>query len=275
MLAFNGYLHSWQLPLILIFFVGWLAGGGFLFQKTLARQTEDRRFTLGRGILVSFLSGTVGGIVAALFFYIGIKLQGGTGGVILGAILGLVAFLPLAYMVVFAMFKISPGRILAACVLPLGATIVLAGIIGAVCGVPAYYIRIDQLAQSRIINQTMEDFQAIHYALFQDRSKMPDSLDALLTRKTFTDPNRLKSPADSTGKQGYFYHKPDRHPSSSDEAAQMILICDFSGVHKNGQRVVLYYSGKSEALAPGQFEDLLRQPINENFAQTLRKAEEK
>ncbi len=270
----DNYFHMWQLPLILIFFFGWLVGGGYLFQRKLVDTTGDKKIKISKGVLISFLTGLVGVIAAAIAYKIGDSLiETEDGPSILGVILMVPTYLGMSYLVVYAMFKMTGRETLSVCVTPLLATILLAGGVGAACGIPAYYIQQDRLAQANHINKTMDNFRAILQTLRTRPNDLPASLDELVDQERVA-PGVPKSPAKPNRAKGFFYYKPQR--LGIDEGKELtLLMCDFKDTHESGHRVVMYLTGRCEPLGESAFREMLRKPENMAFAAALRNAEGK
>jgi hypothetical protein len=270
----DNYFHMWQLPLILIFFFGWLVGGGYLFQRKLVDKTGNKKIKISKGVLISFLTGLAGVIAAAIAYKIGDSLSGTEKGLsILGVILMVPTYLLMSYLVVYAMFKMTGRETLSVCVTPLLATVLLTGGVGAACGIPAYYIQRDRLAQAKLVEKTMDNFRIVFRALMTRPNDLPASLDELVDQK-LVDPEVLKSPAKSNRAKGFFYYKPSRLGVNEGKEFAL-LICDFKDTHESGHRVVMYLTGRSEPLGESAFQEMLRKPENMAFAAALRNAEGK
>lgn len=273
MLANQGSLFQiWQIPFILVFIAAWIFGGGFLFRKTFSRFPENKRMTLARGILVSLLSGMLGSITAAIVFKTSWKVLDMP---IVSLIIAVPFFVIMAYLVVFSMFKHSAWQTLRASLLPLGAILVLAGVIGSACGIPAIATRRAFIKEQGLQIQTAQNLHKIFGIISSRPEKLPESLEELLKIKDMN-PDWLKSPANPSRKIGFFYLKPDRISFSKNN--QKILACDFGDNFANFPeqgRVVLYTHGNPRFLPSSSFASLLKNPENKEFAEALKKSESK
>ena len=91
----------------------------------------------------------------------------------------------------------------------------------------------------------------------------------LLEIKGF-EPKFLKNPVNPSGR-GYFYVSAPL--ISRSKKTQKILVCTFRDDSVRDRRIVLFVSGRIQDLGERAFQDLLRNPVNEEFAEALRKAE--
>jgi hypothetical protein len=179
----------WQLPLVLVFIVAWLWGGGVLFRRTLSRLPDSKRVTLGRGILVSFLAGLAGGIAAgAVLVVCRVALKMSIGSVIIAA----PVFPVMAYLVVFAMFNYSPAQTLRASLVPIVAIMLTAGLIGAACGIPAITTRRAYIQEQKLKQITAARLAHIFNIMSLKPETPPKTLQELLDMPGI-DPTRLQT----------------------------------------------------------------------------------
>ena len=275
MLANPGSLFQiWQLPLVLVFIVAWLWGGGVLFRRSLSRLGEGKGVTLGKGVLVSFLAGLAGCIAAGAVFVVCRKALDAS---LISLLIAAPLFPIMAYLVVFAMFNHSPGQTLRAALLPLVAIILAAGVIGAACGIPAVHTRRAYRQEQRHIQTTQLRMDRLFQAMSLKPEKPPKTLQDLLEIPGVK-PAWLKSPANDKREVGFFYLQPNHLSSPDDKTGRYkILACDFidnfASYPKPG-RTVLYATGQAEFLPPSSFNSLLAKPENKAFAKALKQAEE-
>ncbi|KKK97720.1 hypothetical protein LCGC14_2649920, partial [marine sediment metagenome] len=245
--AMSEHISWWMVVLIFaVFFPGWLWGGGYLFRKSLLKHSQKRRITLGRGILVSFLSGLTGAIAGGVIYLVGKTAwpppPESTNPVsIWGIILAVPTFAIIAYLVVFSMSRMSVGKTLKTCAWPLVSTIILSGIIGTVCGLAVDSSIKKKVRQNRLIRHTMENFVEIFEAIMRkDPTDPPASLEGLVGVKDF-DPKVLQNPANPSGR-GYFY-VPTPLVARRRDVKKKILVCDFREDSVRDLRIVLFNNG--------------------------------
>ena len=269
------YFHLWQLPLLGILLFGWIIGGGYLFQRGMASHvTARRRNRFSRGVLVSFLSGTVGLVVAWIFYKIGSLLVRESFGLpvsLTGTALAVVGFLGISYLVVYAMHKLTLGGTLRLWLLPIGGTCILGLAVLASCAIPAYYIRRNDLQRMANIRAGLDNLVRIHHAIFAgSANQLPKSLRELVEKEQLL-PEDLKNPADPSREVGFFY-MPRRLRSTREEGIEELIIASFPVA--NAGRLVLYTHGEANYLGEESFQSLLARPENQEFAKALQKATE-
>lgn len=264
----------WQLPLVLVFIVAWLAGGGVLFRRSLSRLSAGKGITLGKGVLVSFLAGLAGCIAAGAVFVVCHKALDRP---VVSLLIAAPIFPIMAYLIIFSMFNYSPSQTLRAALLPLVAIMLAAGAVGAACGIPAVYTRRAYLQEQKHIQTTRIRLDRLFQAMSLKPEKPPKTLQDLL-EISGVEPAWLKSPANDKRKVGFFYLQPN-HLSSPDDTAgrYKILACDFidnfANYPKPG-RTVLYATGRVEFLPSSSFNSLLAKPENKAFAKALKEADQ-
>lgn len=278
--AISDHITWWMVLLILlVFFPGWLWGGGYLFRKSLLKHTQKKRVSLGRGILVSLLSGTTGAIAGGVIYLVGKTTwppppESTSPISVWGVALAVPTFFILAYLVVFSMSRMSAGKTLKACVLPLLSTIILSGIIGTVCGLAVDSSIKKKVHQTRLIIHTMENFREIHRAIARkDPTDPPATLKGLVGVKDF-DPKFIENPVNPSGR-GYFYVSTPLFRRNRVDEKRKILACDFREDSVRDRRIVLFNDGRVEDFGEQAFQGLLRNPENKEFGELLRKAEGK
>jgi hypothetical protein len=280
--AMNDYLRLWQLPLFGVFLFGWLIGGGYLFHHTLSKRVQTRKgVPLGRGVLISLLSGMAGALAGAVLYKVGAVTMPPappTPGEtpipvsILGAILALIGYAVVAWLVVFAMMKLPAGEILSASLLPIGATIGLAVAIGLGCALPAAGQVKRERVQYDLMRQNMENMKALYRWIYRRALTEPvDSLEQLKTYPGF-DEKLLKNPARPDMKIGYFYH-PSPSTRMQSNATPGLLMTDYANTYEGmDERIVLYNSGEIKQLNDAAFRIELNDPVNAEFAEAYEAA---
>lgn len=272
--AIGDYLAIWQLPLMAILLFGWLLGGGYLFQRTLSKATQNKRFSFAKGVQVSLLAGLAGVITAGLLYLVGsVLIHGGTPELpisIPGVILALLGLLGMSLLVVWAMFPLELPQIARACVLPVGAIFALFVVILVGAGIPTYYTRQSNIQRIELQHTTIERFQKIYNALLKKGREQPPETLQRLVELQLIEPEDIQSPAST---KGFFYHPPEVINTQNQEERKVIL-CDFRSTFPGKGRTVLYENGLIEFLPEPSFQNLMLDPVNEDFDAALRKAEQ-
>jgi hypothetical protein len=271
----SDYLAIWQLPVMAIVLFGWLVGGGYLFQRTLSKATDNRRFKFAKGVQVSLLAGLAGVFSAFIMYLVGNNLilpgEADMPVSIPGVILAVIALLVMSVLTVWAMFPLSFGQTARACALPIGSVFLLILVAGTGVGIPTYYTREANIRQADNINATIGQVNRIYLAMIRNgRDQPPASLQELV-KLEYIEPETLISPANPDG-PGFFYHQPDViEPPSPD--SQKVLMCDFRDNFNGKGRTVLYHNSVIHFLPETSFQSLMMDPVNREFAKALQKAE--
>ena len=269
----------WMVPLIGIFIAGWIFLGGYMFQKSLLKHSDQRRVKYGAGVLTSLLCGLVGGLPMMAAVYAGMKLGADTPNrllfFIIGSIAGLISFIAVGYLVVFTMFKkLSAKTALSASLIPLVVIIALGGAVGLACGIPAFYQNRKDNTTARLAVETILKLSRIHDVLLRKfATDPPKTLDVLVEQQLLSK-NDITSPAKPDGK-GFFYYPPDRILSRNNDHVDELLACDYSENFDGEDYVVVYTYGMATRLGEHAFKAVLNKPINEKFAKAFRKADRK
>ena len=174
------YLYWWQLPLLGIFIVGWLLGGGYLLLRSMAKQPLNPPAKLPRCIGAAVLAGLAGLFAGSVLYTLlatigrGLELNLGP----LGAIVAVAAMIAVGYLVIYAMFNLPFGNVLRAAGPAIFGTILLAVVIGAAAAIPARYATQAKRRRERAIHH----LQRIHRAILMYEIKTgrtPKTLSAL------------------------------------------------------------------------------------------------
>ena len=280
MLAAAGeYFQPWQLPLFAVFLFAWLVGGGYLVQVIIGPRTEQRKYTLGRGILVSFLSGAGGGFAALALYKIGsaifpiepdpLKLPICWP----GFIAGIIGFLVVAFLIVFAMHKMPLGKTISASIIPIGAPLLLGAVLAGVSiHFSAKIVQAERRHMMRV-NETIMVLSKLYKAL-EDTTlrtgRPPATLEELVEKSPLEDED-IQSPVNPKGR-GFFFNG---GRTTTDRDSRRILLCDYVENFPGKGRAVLYEGGSIEFLPTDSFQTRLNQTENRAFAKALQEAEGK
>ncbi|NBB95003.1 MAG: hypothetical protein GVY16_04605 [Planctomycetes bacterium] len=280
--AMNDYLRLWQLPLFGVFLFGWLVGGGYLFHHTLSMRVKTRKgVPFGRGVLISLLSGMAGALAGAVLYKVGAVTMPpappapGEPPVpisILGVILGIIGYAVVAWLVVFAMMKLSAGQVLSASLRPIGATIGLAIAIGLGCAIPAARQVKRERAQFELMRQNMEHMKALYRWIYRRAEGEPVATLAQLKTYPGFDETLLKNPARPDMDIGYFYH-PSPSTRLQPDPTPGLLMTDYANTYAGmDERIVLYNNGEIKQLNDAAFQIELNDPVNAEFAEAYKAA---
>ncbi len=263
------FLFVWHLPMFLVLTAGWLMGGGWLLLRSLRKTQYPKRIRLSRCVLIFLLAGLGGGSVGLVSFY----LLNNIGDAIdvnlkfVGVIVATFALLGVAYLVVYAMLELSMGAALKAAAVPLGAQIVLMGVIGTAGGVPAFYMR-HELHERRVCRGNM-DYVLDALDGYQRNYQKPVAKLEILVEQNLIEAKHLKCPGAPEREIAFFYY-PSRLVHSSKPG--QLLLCDYRGNHSWGRNQVMTHGDRGWR-DDGQFRALLEADENKEFATALRAAE--
>lgn len=280
MLAAAGdYFQPWQLPLILLVIVAWLVGGGFLFQKILGRRVDRRRYSLGRGMLVSLLSGGGGGFAALALYFIGKTILPVEPDPLrppiswLGVWLGIPGYFVVAYLIVYAMHKLTAADTFKAALVPVVSPFLFGGV---VMGTSFYFtaqnVREERKHLQRVgleLQAAMRIYNALERKMLQT-GKPAESLEELVQGNYLT-AEELKSPVHPEGR-GFFYT--GARPVK-DRESRTVILCSYVENFGDRGRAIIYAGGAYEFLAPEAVQARLDQPENRRFGKALQAAEKK
>jgi len=254
--------------------LAWLLGGGWLFRRELLKASDvpQRRVKFKRGLLASFTTGFAGivaGLMVGLLFYrMGKRFEQPEldyAGVAAGVIVALAG----AYAMGYVVLGLSARRTLAVAWRPILMVYAMAAIVVAACAP----ITISQTKAEEAKSACARNMDAIAYALHRAQ-ETPKDLRTLIAGGQLHD-GQIHCPA---CKKEYFY-LPVQRTVKLDKMLdkmpnKMLVVCDFAGSHSGGRHVV-FANGACEWRTDGEFDELLKLPVNEAFAKELQKAEAK
>ena len=278
----TNYLYIWQLPLLLVFFIAWIFGGGYLLRWSIRRRELQLKSDLGHCTLAITLAGIAGGISGAIIFLlfnaIGKAAGAGVSMIIVGLIFGAAATVVIAYLVIYAMFATSARNTLLICIPPIGGILLLALVVLLAGALPARYMFLRKLDRDRSLGV----MQRLAYALtdYQRESQrtspssvtvhLPEQLEALVEDGRVTP--RFVRPDGPDKPPRFFYLRPASGVLPKD--TQALVACEMKP-HSGGRAVLV---GHPEANCESQWRDdqdfrrLLDLPQNKAFAEAFRAA---
>ena len=198
------YLFLWQLPVIAVFAIGWLAGGAYLLKRSASHLQTRRKLTFGRSVLAMFLGGlgasVSGGAVFMLMRRLSLRTEANLA-IPTGLLVGVAMLLGL-FVVLYAFLNTGAKQALLA-VLP---TLLLIVVMTAALGVPSVLIAYDR--GQRRLNCDLwarRNVQLISRAINQySNSDPPDTLTRLVETKAIK-PETLRCPNAPQRDVGLFY----------------------------------------------------------------------
>lgn len=276
--TWKDYLFLWEIPVLLVFAAAWIWGGGYVLRWSLARQNLQKKFTLGRCMGASLLSGAAGAVAGGVIYMMVNTIMGSAafknvfgepeGRLSLpGLILGGISLIVVSYLVAFAMFGLSAKRTLVVWGKPMGALVLLALVLLLPTALIARHIGGDnrtwRTCQSRMqfIHRELERYE-------QDLGSPPADLKQLLRLRNPIPPNFLTCPLIPENEVGYFYVRPVSILHREDP--KVILLCDLRDSHGGSGRSVLLIDGTVRRHSEEEFQAMLGEPQNAQFAQALR-----
>lgn len=278
------YSHPTQPFFIAAFLVWWLVGATWLLHRAVRKYAEQKKPVLGLCALSVFLSGVgaaiVGGMVLRLFIGVGERLDWGEkGGYIVGGCLGAVLAVPMALLVLYAVFQFPLGRLLRVSWLPLGSIVLAAAVFGG----PAFY-----LGRARHVNEGMaamsvknlrEIDQAIRTYEGGPEKAPPKDLLTLTQEFKGADGAPRKLPKSSLvcpflpgDPVGYFYFPCPSVPET-DKLSQALRACEWKHPDSDRYRSILLANGEVRATRDADFQSVLDANENVAFAKAYRAAE--
>ncbi len=267
----RNYLHLWQLPLFVSFAVLSLWAGGSLLLRSLRKRQYPKRIRMSRCVLISMLAGASGGLAGAVFFFLFESIRAGTGVSLRlpGALVAGIVMILIAYLVAYAMLELPMGAALKVLALPLTVMLLLTGAVGAGAGIPAYFLRKDEVKQQRCLARKLPQI-AVALAYHQDTFGDPPQQLKDLAEKNMIDANFLICPGTPEKPIGFFYHP--LRMTRQESAARIFVLCDFRHTHRGGRNAILA-NGRYNWYPEEHFESLLTLEDNKQFAAALRAAE--
>jgi len=269
------YIGPWQLAFVPVFILYMLLVGGYFLRRSLRRHQAYKRIRLGRCVLISLYASGGGGISGAIMLFlfrsIGTAIEHVLPMIVIGAVVGLMAFLSVGLLVIWAAFNIPPRDVLRASVMPVGSVAALAIIFGAATVVPTF----SQKREKRLLDscqmRLLKINQAVDFFERDTAGNPPESLKDLVRTKKLA-PEDIRCAAAANEEVGFFYLPVPGDPR--DKPSDKLRACDFAG-HHGSKRPILLANGDCKVLGQQEFQELLKKPDNAEFAKKLKAAEGK
>lgn len=274
----NEFIRPWQLPFYVALIVAWLWGGGYLLARSVAKARNLRRVELGRYALHMLLCG--GGAVVALgvFYYLARTIQEafGSGHVgIPGLLAAALAALAVAYAILFAVYDFSFWQTVKVSSPAIGAVLLAALVVAVAVYLPTRPARIESARMQRTLGQVRVIAKTIQTYEEKAATKPPISLLSLTREETvggqklkLLDLQFLRSPFLPDRVPSYFYFPVP--PVGPNERTVKMNVCEFTHADSSIGRPVMFANGEVRWVPDGEFQILLANPANADFAKAFR-----
>jgi len=268
--ALRDYVHLWQLVPMSAIVIAWLWGGSWLLLRSLKKANYPKRIKQPRCVLIVFLAGLAGTAAGGAFFFLfeTIGRITDTDMRAVGAAVGAVVLAAVSFLVIYAMLEASIKQSLAIATRPLAAVLLVTAVIGGPTAAVTAAGRRTQLERQRCQSRLMY----IHSGLLSYQrvfGKPADNLQQLVEENQ-VDAGEAGCPTSRGGGGAYFYLPCRVVPRG--ETAERIVACDLAGNHKGG-RNVLFANGLAVWYGRKDFDKLLKQDAQKEFAEALAAAE--
>ena len=268
------FIPAFQLPLALVFLVGWLIGGAYLLRKGAQKNTERqlRTISMGRCVGIMLVSGVLGSLAGMMVLGIGVLLYQVVESkpfVMLFALLAGMMMLGMGFLSINMQIKLPVKRAWSIAWKPLFATVGLMVLVGIAALVPARSMVMRGAAR----NEAMMNLGAIKQGMKQyvNIFGYPDTLDNLLVIGDWMKESTLRNKIRPDLEVAYFYYPPDIELAKTDPNNAMLAVSYVA--HEGDGRVVMSFNKRITWLTDDEFTALLAMPINAAFAEKLAEAE--
>ncbi len=269
-------MNIWMVPAFFVFVAGWLVGGGHLLRKSLHKRDPSRKPPkFGSCVLSVFLAGSAGGFVAvviAYFFYVlAVFTELKYWLAVPGGVVALIAMVFVCFAVFWAKYEVTYLQAVKLGSPAIGSVLAVGLLLVLVVGVPSYLV--SETTKSR--NESKNNLLRIHNGiLLYERAlgRPPESIDELV-EKNYLASREVKSPAFPDKKVGFFYKKISLLRKRDAAEQRKIVACDFGGGQIGSGRRVLMVNRDCDWYDENEFQELLAEEINAEFAAALRAAE--
>ena len=267
--AISDYLFLWQLPLIGLYLLIWLAAWPYVTRRFLKKAGDLPRSktTLGRCAIINLFSNVPAfvAVIAILVLCRQLSLDHGFWIFVPGAVVASAAMLGMALVVNLTMLEL-PARRVAAFTLRSTGLLLLVGIL--LFGGMIYPTRVARFAKLDR-EKCNQNLQYVRAGLDEYARRFPGRLSPTLEALQTADlvkPEHLRCPGRHGGEVGYLYVPTPRVDPRT--KSSKINVCDRRGNH-SGQRHVLSANGRIELVDEKRFDELLKLPENAGMAQLV------
>ena len=272
-----GLMNIWMVPAFFVFVAGWLVGGGYLLRKSLLKRTGTTRRPpkLGSCVLSVFLAGSAGGFAAVVilfFFYVlAVFMQMKLFFAILGAILSLISMMAVSLMVLWARYDVSFKDTVKLGGPAIGGVLGIAFLLAILVGVPSYLVGKTTKSRDKSVTNLLRIHNAMH--IYERAIGKPAETLEVMVGKNYLVDREIQSPAFPDKAVGYFYMPTSVLVKKDSPSLRKIIVCDFAGGEIGSGRAALMVNRDCEWYDEDDFQDLLAEEINAEFAAALRAAE--
>ncbi len=271
-----GLMNIWMVPAFFVFVAGWLIGGGHLLRKSLLKRANIRRPPkLGSCVMSVFLAGSAGGFAAVIivyFFYVlAVFTQLKYFFAISGVILSLISMVAVSMLVLWAKYEVSFGETVRLGSPAIGGVLALALLMAVLVGVPSYLVGKTTKARKGAVTALLRIHNVLR--LYERAIGRPPKTLSELLEKNYLEARELQSPAFPEREVGFFYKPTSVFIERDITLTRKIIACEFGGGQIGSGRAVLMVNGDCQWYDKNEFQDLLAEEINAEFAAALRAAE--
>jgi len=263
----------WQLPLMALFLVGWLLGGGYLIQRLFKPHSTRRTSAYGRCVRVSFLSGGAAWLAAGAVYFLIItiaKLYDTTYNY-LGLIPAILIAMVMFYLVLHASFNLPTSVVVTRSGIVVGAILLLGLAVAAGVFLPAQALLLGQVRRNRSVTKVFRIKEAV-LEYEKACAKVPSTLGALVD-SNMLEPRDLRCPSVPDRKIGYFYLPTPSVGRDEQKDPEKLRLCEFTSEETKAGRIVLFANGEVRRTVPADFERVLGLEYNRLFAEKFRQAD--
>lgn len=266
------WISVWQVPVVALLIGGWVFYGGRVLQKQVAGVASRKEASSGRCRTAAVMSCLAGIFCAGIGIVMG-KLLGESLGIrwfYLGLPLGILAFLGVSFLTIYASFHLPVGP-LSTMWLKAFVPVLIVTVIAAI---PSFWISYNNNQRVISLGESQRDLFAIYKELASPtmRRYPPESLEKLLEQERF-EARSVRARRNPDRKIGYFYLPAT--VIAIGEPTTRLLACDWADNQASGERAILYVNGQVDVADPQEFQELLKDPNNVAFAEALTTAEKK
>jgi hypothetical protein len=266
-----------QIPLVLVFVVGWLVGGAYLLRKAARKNPERelRTISMARCVGIMLLAGVLGAMAGMMVLGIGVLLYQMVGSKALVAgfgLLGLLMMLGMGFLAVSMQIKHPAKRVWSIAWKPLVGTIVLLAVVAVAGFLPARSFVMRGAARNRamlnlgVIKQGMQQY--VKKVFF----RYPDRLESLLVIGDWMNEKALRNELRPDLEVAYFYCPPDIEQAEANPTKTLLAV-SYAADDVDGRAIMIWGNRSIDWLDDKDFAELLAHPTNARFAEELAKAE--
>jgi len=269
--AIRDFLYPWQLIHLTIFAIGWIGGGGWMLLRSLKKANYPKRIKLINCVGLVILAGATAAVTGLVLFMMVHRLTASLPtklSMLSAAIVAAAVMAATALAVIYAMLDLSFRKSVRVAIVPLALLFVLGAALAADAGVRSVRIRRATLLRQKCLDNLTYIQRALQ--TYQRNTGQPAPSLQVLVDEDLLERERLSCPAAGGTKIGYFYY-PTRLTDPTTFTTKL-LLCDYKHNHADA-RNVMRTTGQLGWSTDSEFQELLQEDHNKDFAAALRQAE--